>query len=140
MISKILQILCLQPRISKVFLDHQNNFSSQQVRTILVIKHHYLCTHVYKRTKGFRVGLMILRTFGGHDLTNNFVFRAKFKCFLAADFILFFRVLQVCGLSGYHCRVLEVGFIGRVCTLKKNPVYFFTQMKKDYSVDKVNSF
>ena len=61
----------------------QNNFGNKTP----------LHTHVYKRTKGFRVGLMILRTFGGHDLTNNFVFRAKFKCFLAADFILFFRVL-----------------------------------------------
>ena len=36
------QILSLQPRISKVFLDHQNNFFSQQVRTILVTKYHSL--------------------------------------------------------------------------------------------------
>ena len=33
-ISKVLQILGLQPRFSKVFLGHQNNFFSQQVRTI----------------------------------------------------------------------------------------------------------
>ena len=38
--SKILQILSLQPRISIVFLDHQNNFFTQQVRTILVTKYH----------------------------------------------------------------------------------------------------
>ena len=41
MISKFLQILGLQPRISKVSLDHQNNFFSQQVRTILVTKYHF---------------------------------------------------------------------------------------------------
>ena len=40
-ISKFLQILGLLPRISKVFLDHQNNFFSQQVRTILVTKYHW---------------------------------------------------------------------------------------------------
>ena len=40
-ISKILQILSLQPRISKVFLDHESNFFSQQVRTILVTKYHF---------------------------------------------------------------------------------------------------
>ena len=40
MISKILQILGFQPRISKVFLDHYNNFFSQQGRTILVTKYH----------------------------------------------------------------------------------------------------
>ena len=39
-ISKFLQILGLQPRVTKVFLDHQNNFFSQQVRTILVAKYH----------------------------------------------------------------------------------------------------
>ena len=39
-ISKFLQILGLQPRISKVFLDHQNIFFSQQVKTILVTKYH----------------------------------------------------------------------------------------------------
>ena len=38
---KILQILGLQPRISKVFLDHQNNFFSHQVRKILVTKYHF---------------------------------------------------------------------------------------------------
>ena len=37
---KGLQILSLQPQISKVFLEHQNNFFSQQVRTILVTKYH----------------------------------------------------------------------------------------------------
>ena len=41
-ISKFLQILGLQPRISKVFLDHQNNFFSHQVITILVTKYHFL--------------------------------------------------------------------------------------------------
>ena len=40
LISKFLQILSLQPRISKVFLDHQNNFFLHQVRTILVTKYH----------------------------------------------------------------------------------------------------
>ena len=30
-----------QPQISNVFRDHQNNFFSQQVRTILVTKYHY---------------------------------------------------------------------------------------------------
>ena len=30
-----------QSRISKVFLDNQNNFFSQQVRTILVTKYHF---------------------------------------------------------------------------------------------------
>ena len=40
-ISNILQILGLQLRFSKVFLDHQNIFFSQQVRTVLVTK--YLC-------------------------------------------------------------------------------------------------
>ena len=88
MISKFLKILGLQPRISKDFsrsLEQffltvgQNDFGNKTP----------LHTHVYKRTKGFKVGLMILRTFGGHEVTNNFVFRAKFKCFLAADFILF---------------------------------------------------
>ena len=39
-ISNFLQILGLQPRISNIFLDHQNNFFSQQVRTILVTKYH----------------------------------------------------------------------------------------------------
>ena len=39
-ISKVWQILGLWPRISKVFLNHQNNFFSQQVGTILVTKHH----------------------------------------------------------------------------------------------------
>ena len=42
MISKFLQILGLQPGISKLFLDHQNIFFSQKVRTILVAKYHYL--------------------------------------------------------------------------------------------------
>ena len=37
--SKILLILGPQPRISKVFLNHQNNFFSQLVRTILVTKY-----------------------------------------------------------------------------------------------------
>ena len=52
--SKILKILGLQPRISKVFLDQQNNFFSQKVRTILDTKyqtHHFLS--------------MILRNFRG---------------------------------------------------------------------------
>ena len=40
-ISKCLQILRLQPWISKVFLDHYNNFFSLQVRTILVTKFHF---------------------------------------------------------------------------------------------------
>ena len=35
-ISIFLQILGLQPRISKVFLNHQNNFFSKQIRTTLV--------------------------------------------------------------------------------------------------------
>ena len=38
-ISNILEILGLQPPISEVFLDHQNIFFSQQVRTILVTKY-----------------------------------------------------------------------------------------------------
>ena len=38
-ISNILKILSLHPRISKVFLDHKNIFFSQQVRTILVTKY-----------------------------------------------------------------------------------------------------
>ena len=33
--------LHLQPRISKVFLDHKNNSFSQQVRTILETKYHF---------------------------------------------------------------------------------------------------
>ena len=41
MISNILQILGFQPRISKVFLEHKNNFFSQLVRTILVTKYHW---------------------------------------------------------------------------------------------------
>ena len=41
-ISKLLQILSLQSRISKHFLNHQNNFFSLQVRTILVTKYHFL--------------------------------------------------------------------------------------------------
>ena len=40
-ITKILKLLSLQPRISKVFLDHENIFFSQQVRTILVTKYHF---------------------------------------------------------------------------------------------------
>ena len=40
-ISKILQTLGLQSRISKVFLDLQNIFFSQQVRTSLVTKYHF---------------------------------------------------------------------------------------------------
>ena len=39
-ISKCLQILGLQPRFSKVFLDHHNNFFSHKFRTILVTKYH----------------------------------------------------------------------------------------------------
>ena len=38
-ISKKFQILDRQPRILKVFLDHMNNFFSQQVTTILVTKY-----------------------------------------------------------------------------------------------------
>ena len=38
--------LLFQPRISKVFLDHQNNFFSQQVRTILVTKYRIFVTHL----------------------------------------------------------------------------------------------
>ena len=41
MISIFFQILDLQPWISKVFLDHYNNFFSLQVRTILVTKFHF---------------------------------------------------------------------------------------------------
>ena len=41
MISKFLQIFGLKPRISKVFLDHQNNFFSQQVSKILLTKYHF---------------------------------------------------------------------------------------------------
>ena len=41
-ISRFLQVLSLQPRISKVFLNPQNNFFLQQIRTILVIKYHFL--------------------------------------------------------------------------------------------------
>ena len=39
-ISKILQILGLQPRISKVFLNQKSIFFSQQIRTILVTKYY----------------------------------------------------------------------------------------------------
>ena len=39
LISNILQILGLQPGISKVFLDHQNHFL-QQVRAIMETKQH----------------------------------------------------------------------------------------------------
>ena len=38
-ISKILQILGIQPRISKLFLNQQIQFFSQQVRTIVVTKY-----------------------------------------------------------------------------------------------------
>ena len=31
----------MKEEISKFFLDHQNNFFSQQVRTILVTKYHF---------------------------------------------------------------------------------------------------
>ena len=41
-IAKLLQILGLYSRISKNFLDHENNFFSQFVRTILVTKYHTL--------------------------------------------------------------------------------------------------
>ena len=41
MISKFLKILGLQPLILKCFLNHQNNFFSQLVRTILVTKYHF---------------------------------------------------------------------------------------------------
>ena len=41
MISNILQMLSLQPRISKsLFRGHENNFCSQQVRTTSEIKYH----------------------------------------------------------------------------------------------------
>ena len=45
-ISIILQIPGLQPKISKVFLDHQNIVFSQQVRTILVTKHHFQSQYI----------------------------------------------------------------------------------------------
>ena len=72
LISKILQILGLQHRISKVFRDHQNIFFSQQVRTILVTKNHIFrglfishnCIFIF-RNKGeillFDLVLMFLR-------------------------------------------------------------------------------
>ena len=50
MISKILQILGLQPRISRVFLNHKNNFVSQLVRTILVTKYHL--EHLLRKPSG----------------------------------------------------------------------------------------
>ena len=41
MISNVLQILGLQPQLSKVFLHHSKIFFQQYVRTILVTKYHW---------------------------------------------------------------------------------------------------
>ena len=44
-----MQVLGLQPRISKVFLDHKTNFFSQWARTILLTKYQSLLCQLHQQ-------------------------------------------------------------------------------------------